>query len=104
MTTRFLGVRESTTAQEAIEAIRRHTEEEVEQIFYVYVTDDEGRLRGVVPIRKLVTSPPDRPIGEVMISDPVSVAATADQEEAAQLAGKYNLLAVPLVHHERRGG
>jgi magnesium transporter len=102
MTTRFLAVRESTTAQQAIEAIRRHTEEEVEQIFYLYVTDDDGGLRGVVPIRKLVTCPPQRPIGEVMIDDPVSVPAMADQEEAAQLAGKYNLLAVPVVDDGRR--
>ena len=102
MTTRFLAVRESATAQEAIDAIRRHTEEEVEQVFYLYVTDDEGHLRGVVPIRKLVTSPPKRPIGEVMIADPVSVPVSADQEEAAQLVGKYNLLALPVVddrHH-----
>jgi magnesium transporter len=102
MTTRFLAVRESATAQEAIEAIRRHTEEEVEQIFYLYVTDDEGRLRGVVPIRKLVTARENRPISEVMISDPVAVVATADQEQAAQLAAKYNLLAVPVVDVSRR--
>jgi magnesium transporter len=97
MTTRFLAVRETATAQEAIDAIRRHTEEEVEQVFYLYVTDDEGHLRGVVPIRKLVTSPPARPIGEIMIADPVSVPVSADQEEAAQLVGKYNLLALPVV-------
>jgi magnesium transporter len=102
MTTRFLAVRESATAQEAIEAIRRHTEEEVEQIFYLYVTDDEGRLRGVVPIRKLVTARENRPISEVMISDPVAVEASADQEQAAQLAAKYNLLAVPVVDGSRR--
>ncbi len=102
MTTRVLAVPESTTAQEAIDAIRRHTEEEVEQIFYLYVTDDAGRLRGVVPIRKLVTCPPTRPIADVMIHDPVAVRATADQEEAAQLAGKYNLLAVPVVDDDRR--
>jgi len=102
MTTRFLAVQESTTAQEAIEAIRRHTEEEVEQIFYLYVTDDERRLRGVVPIRKLVTCPPGRPIGELMIPDPVLVRAMADQEEVAQLAGKYNLLAVPVVDEDQR--
>jgi magnesium transporter len=102
MTTRFLAVRESATAQEAIDAIRRHTEEEVEQVFYLYVTDDEGHLRGVVPIRKLVTCPPSRPIGEIMIADPVSVPVTADQEEAAQLVGKYNLLALPVVSDGHR--
>ena len=102
MTTRFLAVRDTTTAQEAIDAIRRHTEEEVEQIFYLYVTDEGGRLRGVVPIRKLVTCPPNRPIGEVMIVEPVAVSANADQEEAAQIAGKYSLLAVPVVDDSRR--
>jgi len=102
MTTRLLAVRASMTAQQTIDAIRRHSEEEVEQIFYVYVVDDDGQLLGVVPIRNLVTCPPQRPIGEIMITDPVSVAATADQEEAAQLAGKYNLLAVPVVDEEKR--
>ena len=102
MTTRFLAVRESATAQEAIEAIRRHTEEEVEQIFYLYVTDDGGRLRGVVPIRKLVTARENRSISEIMISDPVAVEATADQEQAAQVAAKYNLLAVPVIDDSRR--
>lgn len=102
MTTRFLAVSPSATAQEAIDAIRRHTEEEVEQVFYLYVTDEDRRLRGVVPIRKLVTCPPTKPIGEVMIEDPVSVLATADQEEVAQVVGKYSLLAVPVVDDARR--
>jgi magnesium transporter len=102
MTTRFLALRESASAQQAIDAIRRHTEEEVEQVFYLYVTDDEGHLRGVVPIRKLVTCPPDRQIGEIMIADPVSVPVLADQEEAAQLVGKFNLLALPVVDDGHR--
>ncbi|MGH7897645.1 MAG: magnesium transporter [Candidatus Binatia bacterium] len=102
MTTRYLAVRDSMSAQEAIDSIRRHSEEEIEQIFYLYVTDDSGRLRGVVPIRKLVTAPPERPIGELMITDPVSVKATADQEEAAQVVAKYNLLAVPVVDDSSR--
>lgn len=102
MTTRVLAVSPTTTAQQAIDTIRRHTEEEVEQVFYLYVVDDHRRLLGVVPIRKLVTSPPSRPIEEVMIADPVSVAASADQEEVAQVVGKYNLLAVPVVDDENR--
>ncbi|MGH7860115.1 MAG: magnesium transporter [Candidatus Binatia bacterium] len=102
MTTRFLALRESSTAEGAIEAIRRHTEEEVEQVFYLYVTDDEGRLRGVVPIRKLVSCPPKTPIGNVMIADPVAVQALADQEDAATVVAKYNLLAVPVIDAQRR--
>ena len=102
MTTRFLSIRESTTAQEAIDAIRRHTEDEVEQVFYEYVTDDAGRLRGVVPIRKLVSCPPGTPVSQIMIADPVAVQATADQEDVASVVGKYNLLAVPVIDPDRR--
>ena len=102
MTTRFLAVREALTAQEAIEEIRLQSEEEVEQVFYLYVTDDEGRLRGVVPIRKLVSAPPQRRIGEIMIGDPVSVLADADQEEVAAVVSKYSLLAVPVVDADGR--
>ncbi len=102
MTTRFLAVRESMTAQQAIDAIRRQSEEEVEQIFYLYVTDENGRLRGVVPIRKLVSCPPDRLVSDVMIADPVHVEAHTDQEEAAAVVAKYNLLAVPVVDQDRR--
>ena len=102
MTTRYLALRESTTAQEAIDAIRRHGEEEVEQVFYLYVTDDGGRLRGVVPIRKLVSCPPVTPLSEIMISEPVAVQALADQEEVATVVAKYNLLAVPVIDADRR--
>jgi magnesium transporter len=102
MTTRFLALRESTTAEAAIDAIRRRSEEEVEQVFYLYVTDDGGCLRGVVPIRKLVSCPPRTPIRDIMIGDPVAVDALADQELVAQVVAKYNLLAVPVVDHDRR--
>lgn len=102
MTTRFLALRDSTTAQEAIEAIRRHTEEEVEQVFYLYVCDEQGQLRGVVPIRKLVSCPSNRPLRDIMIAEPVAVQASADQEEVATVVAKYNLLAVPVIDPMRR--
>jgi magnesium transporter len=102
MTTRFLAVRESATAEETIDAIRRHSEEEVEQIFEVYVTDETGRLRGSVPIRKLVSCPPRTPVGRIMVCDPVAVRATVDREEAAAVVARHNLPAVPVVDEEDR--
>ena len=101
MTTRFLALRESSSAEQAIAAIRQHTVEQVEQVFYLYVSDDEERLRGVVPIRRLVSCPPTTQIRDVMIADPVAVQATADQEEAAAVVAKYNLLAVPVIDADR---
>jgi magnesium transporter len=58
---------------------------------------DEARcLRGVVPIRRLVSAPPDRRIRDLMIPNPVSVQVDADQEEVAQIVTRYELLAVPV--------
>ena len=101
MTTRFVALGEHLTAQQAIERIRA-SGEEIGSIFYLYVVDEAGRLRGVIPLRRLVTAPPDRSVAELMITDPVSVGADADQETAAQLVARYDLLALPVTDAEGR--
>lgn len=101
MTTRFVALEQGTTAQAAIDRIRA-VGEETEAILYLYVVDEKGGLSGVVPIRRLVSAPPDRPLGELMIRNPVSIRAGADQEEAAQLVARYNLLAIPVVDDDDR--
>ncbi len=95
MTTRFLALDEKMTAQEAIDTIRASGDHE-EAVTYLYVVDDQRRLRGVVPLRRLVSAPPDRTCAELMIENPIHVRASADQEEAAQLVARYNLLAIPV--------
>jgi magnesium transporter len=74
MTTSFVALDEKMTAQ----------------------VDDQRALSGVVPIRRLVSAPPSRTIGELMIQEPVSVNAEADQEEVAVLVRRYDLLAIPV--------
>ncbi|UCE85640.1 MAG: magnesium transporter [Deltaproteobacteria bacterium] len=101
MTTRFVAVEEKLTAQQAIDRIRE-IGDEAESVLYLYVVDDQRRLLGVVPIRRLVSARPDRPCGELMIREPVSVRADADQEEAAHLVARYNLLAIPVTEADGR--
>jgi magnesium transporter len=101
MTTSFVALDEKMTAQEAIDSIRA-AGDEVEAILYLYVVDEQRCLRGVVPIRRLVAAPPSRPVGELMIPDPVSVLADADQEEVAERVRRYDLLAVPVTDVDGR--
>ena len=101
MITSFVALHEDTTAEAAIERIRRG-EPEHEEILYLYVVDEKTRLRGTVPIRRLVAARPDRTCAELMVSDPLSVRTDADQEEVAQLVGRYNLLAIPVVDDDDR--
>jgi magnesium transporter len=100
MTTRFIALHEDMTAQQAIDRLRE-TGDTLESILYLYVVDEKGALRGVVPIRRLVTSSADKRCGELMVKDPASVRVDADQEQAAQLVSRYNLLAIPVVNEEQ---
>ena len=95
MTTDFMALPPETTAQGAIDKIRERGE--LESFFYLYVVDQEGKLVGVVPIRNLVIAPPNRTLGEMMIADPVKANVFMDQEEAARLVSRYELLALPIV-------
>ena len=84
------------TAGEAIERIR-HLHEELEELSYVYVVGDDGRLEGVVSFRDLVFSRPGVGIDEVMVRDPIAVRMDADREEVNDLIQQYHLLALPVV-------
>jgi len=101
MTTAYIAVGAHLTAAGTIEVLRE-LEPDAETIYYVYVTDDDDRLVGVLSLRDLIVAPPDTPVGEVMIRQPVAVGAYADQDEVAEVVAHYNLLAVPVIDAEGR--
>ena len=96
MTTRLVTVADAATAAEAIEAIRKQSEE-AEGFIQVYVTGKDGHLHGVVPLKGLVTSPPERPVREFMEDADIRVHPEEGQEHVADLMSRYNLLEVPVV-------
>jgi magnesium transporter len=100
MTKDFMTFLPSTTAQGAIDKIRERGE--LETFFYLYVGDETGKLLGVVPLRNLVVAPPNRSLGDMMIADPIKANVMMDQEEAARLVSKYELLALPIVDESGR--
>jgi magnesium transporter len=80
----------------------RQLEPNAETIYYVYVTDDDGRLVGVLSLRDLIVAAPDTQIENVMIKEPVAVGVLADQDEVAEVVAHYNLLAVPVIDEDGR--
>jgi len=100
MTTDFMALSPDTTAQGAIDRIRERGE--LESFFYLYVVDQAGELVGVVPIRNLVIAPPNRKLSDMMIADPVKANVFTDQEEAARLVSRYELLALPIIDEAGR--
>lgn len=101
MTTEVARFHENLTVREAFEELR-HQAEELETISYLYVVDEAEHLRGVVSLRRLVSSMrrPDVKLGELMERAVVSVDVADDQEEVSRKVAKYDLMAIPVVDHE----
>ena len=99
MTPEFLAVPSHYTAAQCIGYLRERAPD-AETLYYVYVVDDEGRLKGVVSLRDLLTSPPEERIEEFMNRDVISANVSDDQEAVAEVMGRYNFLALPVVDNE----
>lgn len=91
---------ESTTVAKATEEIQKSVD--TEMVFYIYVTDDRKHLVGVVSLRQLILTGPQKTLREIMVEDVVSIPPETDQEEVARLASRYNFVAVPVVDDENK--
>jgi magnesium transporter len=101
MTTEFIAVSEDLTAAETIERLRE-LEPDAETIYYLYVTDPDGRLVGVLSLRDLIVARPDARLRGFMIAEPVTVNVLTPQSEVAALIARYDLLAVPVIADDGR--
>jgi len=91
----FFSLPPETTVRDTIKALQKG--EDLEVIYYIYVTNDEGQLAGVASLRQLLLVPPDKTLREIMEPDVIVVDAHADQEDVARMVARYNLLAIPVV-------
>ena len=96
----FTLLRDRWTVHESIEELRKANL--AEKIFYFYVANDEGKLVGVVPTRRLLTSAADQRIGELMIRRVVAIPQTATVFDACEFFVLHKFYALPVVDDQRR--
>jgi magnesium transporter len=101
MTTEFIAISEDLTAADTIDRLRE-LEPDAETIYYLYVTDHDGKLVGVLSLRDLIVARPEALVRDFMIPEPVAVGVLTEQDEVAQVVARYNLLAVPVVGDDGR--
>src|SRR5437867_4290555 len=73
-----------------------------ERVVYFYAVDEQKRLVGVVPTRRLLTAPLETPLRHVMVTRVVAVPATATILDACEFFVLYKFLAFPVVDEQRR--
>jgi magnesium transporter len=96
----FVTLREAWTAARSVEEIRGR--DLGDAILYFYVVDDDGRLKGVLPARRLLTAPPERLVGEMMIERVVTIPENASMMEALEFFILHKFYAFPVVSEDRR--
>ncbi|MDP8258292.1 MAG: magnesium transporter [Candidatus Aadella gelida] len=96
----FISVSADNDVEDAINHIRG--KDLGRDIFHVYVIDDDEKLKGMVPIAKLLTAPRGTVINDIMDKDVLSVRAEEDQEKAALIIKKYDLFSLPVVDADRK--
>lgn len=102
MTSEFIAVPPTDTVRDAIEAIRSVDNDEIETVNYLYVTDDDRHLQGVLSLRTLLIEPMDATLSSIMETDVICADPEDDQEDVAEAISKYNLLAIPVVTDQRQ--
>ncbi len=103
MTNRFIALRDEMTVEEVRELLRtRAQEERTEDIAYLYVTDADQHLVGVVSLRDLVFRRAERRMREIVNRDVKFVRVDTDQENLVQQFERYHYLGLPVLDADGR--
>lgn len=101
MTTEYASLPEDVTVSEALCLLRQQAPNR-ETIYYVFVVDAGRHLHGVISLRELILGRPSAILADIMTRDLVSVSVTDDQDEAAKLIARFDLIAIPVLDEENR--
>lgn len=96
MGTEMVIVNENWSMPECLKEMRMQAEQ-MDDIYYVYVVDDDERLLGTFPLKMMISSPSISKVKHVMQHDPVSVRVDTPLDEVVQAIEKYDLVAIPVV-------
>src|SRR5438270_7752722 len=87
------------TVAEALDRIRR--EGIGERVIYFFAIDADKRLVGVLPTRRLLTSPLDTPLREIMVRRVIAIPASASEPDACEFFVLYKFFAFPVIDEHR---
>lgn len=99
MTSDYLALHQHMNVKNAVEAVRAWGTDKG-SLYYLYVVDERGQLFGVTDLQKLIVAKPDALLMEIMRTDVITVDASTDQEQCADLMSRYDLIALPVVNEE----
>lgn len=100
MTSEFLALRRQMTVKEALQAVREW-EPDKDRFNTLFIVDGSDRLCGMISLFQLIVAEPEKLLKDIMDPDVVSVRVGVDQEQCAELMARYDLVALPVVDHDK---
>lgn len=99
MAAELVAVNEKWSVQTCLKEIGRQAED-IDEIYYVYVINNEKKLKGILSLKKLIQYPTSTLISNIYYKDVISIHIDASREEVARQMEKYDLVALPVVDSE----
>lgn len=99
MTVEYLSLPQDKTVREAMERFKSSTDP-LETTSYIYATDKDEKLVGVLTLRQLILHSPDKKLSELMNRDLIRLTLSDDVDEVTQAFKKYKFMAIPVVDQE----
>lgn len=96
MGTEMIIVNEEWSMPECLKEMRNQAEE-MENIYHIYVIDEDNKLKGIFPLKKMITSPSVSRVKHVMVKDPISVKVDTPIDEVSHVFERYDLVAIPVI-------
>lgn len=102
MTIEYVSYREGMTVGGVMDDLQHNAKIYSDyHVQYTYVISDQGHLRGVLRMRDLPLSGRERPVSDIMITDPQYVYASAPLEELIQIFHQRPFLGIPVVRRDK---
>lgn len=99
MAKELVRVKESWTVASCVREMRRQAEN-VTRVHSIYVTDKQGKLKGRLSLKDLLTAPERAHVRDVYIPKVDYVRVTTEADEVARIMQKYDLEAIPVVDED----
>ncbi|MEP3653928.1 MAG: magnesium transporter [Litorimonas sp.] len=98
----FVAAPEFWTVGDAIDHMRETGEDLPELFFNVYIIDTAFKPIGYVPVSQLMRGQRETRLSDMMSDTIIKIDQDSDQEEAAYLFEKYNLISAPVINEAGR--
>lgn len=100
MSTDFISFNLDITIGEIIDILREMEEPEEDELYRIYITDEEDRILGSINPSDLILNKPDVKVKDIMSENIEVIRHDVNVDEAIELAAKYDLLAIPVIDEE----